>query len=65
MNTTRPHIRLAPPPRPLPNNVVVLPLESTIPPEMTIDEWRYRNVASIAKRRARRKFFTRPAREAA
>ena len=49
----------------LPGNVIVLPLESTIPAEMTLEEWRHRRLASAAKRRRRRQFFTRPDREAA
>jgi hypothetical protein len=49
----------------LPSNVIVLPLESTIPAEMTLDEWRHRKLASAAKRRRHRQFFTPPAREAA
>jgi hypothetical protein len=49
----------------LPSNVIVLPLESTIPAEMSLDEWRHRKLASAAKRRRRRQFFTQPAPEAA
>jgi hypothetical protein len=49
----------------LPGNVIALPLESTIPAEMTLEEWRHRKLASAAKRRRRRQFFTRPEREAA
>jgi hypothetical protein len=65
MNERRPTLRLVAPLSDLPSNVVVLPLESTIPPGMTVDEWRHRKLGSAAKRRRRRKFFTRPAREAA
>ena len=64
MNSAR-AIRPVSPIRELPDNVIVLPLESTIPPEMTLGEWRHRKLAGRAKRRRRREFFTRPAREAA
>jgi hypothetical protein len=65
MNERRPNLRLVPPNEGLPENVIVLPLESTIPPEMTLHEWRHRNVTAGAKRRSRRVSFLRPVREAA
>ena len=65
MNERRPTLSLVAPLSELPSNVIVLPLESTIPPEMTLEEWRHRKLASAAKRRRRRNFFTRPTREAA
>jgi hypothetical protein len=65
MNERRPTLSLVAPVSGLPSNVIVLPLESTIPPEMTLHEWRQRKLASAAKRRRRRQLFSRPEGEAA
>jgi len=65
MNERPTTLSLVAPLKELPSNVIVLPLESTIPAEMTLNEWRRRKLASAAKRRQRRHFFTRPAGEAA
>jgi hypothetical protein len=65
MNERRPAISPNGPVTGLPDNVIVLPPESTIPTEMTLEGWRHRKLASAAKLRRRRPFFTWPGRDAA